>query len=333
MAFWQIAAGSLGRDYADRFLRHGLAFVGGERQCDTMDRVRPGDIVILKRGMLQIVTVGEVVERDGRYNGRNDKSWLRDFDGWDLGAWCNVEWRERDFNSPVQVAGLTMSAIQQVGQAHLIGLAREMIAELPKRTEYEPEPAPTNTVTDSELIEHLIQFGLRPGAAEDLTQAMRRIRLLAGFYLKRDWNLTKEHEARSFLVLPLLLALGWAEQRIQIELRVPGVGYADIACFRSPVTKPDQDKDCVLLIETKGLPQGLDYAPEQAHRYAEKFPSCDIVLVTNGYCYKAYRRGPNGDFSLQPSAYLNINNPQDRYPLDPKQVGGAIEVLKMLTPG
>jgi hypothetical protein len=130
----------------------------------------------------------------------------------------------------------------------------------------------------------------------------------------------------------LLLALGWAEQRIQIELKVPGVGRADIACFKNPVTELHQDEDCVLLIETKGLVQGLNYAPEQAHRYAEKFPSCNVVLVTNGYCYKAYQRSSEGNFSLQPSAYLNIIDPQDRYPIDPTQVGGAIEILKMLTP-
>lgn len=330
MAFWQIAAGSVGRDYADRFLRHGLAFVGGERQCDTMDKVRPGDIVILKRGRFQIVAVGEVIERDGRSRGWNDKSWLRDFDGWDLAAWCNVDWRVPD--APVDTEGLTRKTIENVGQAHLIDLACKMLADLPRRTDYEPEPMPTNAVTDDDLIGHLIQFGLRPGAAEDLTQAMRRIRLLARFYRKRDWELTKEHEARSFLVIPLLLALGWAEQRIQIELKVSGVGRADIACFRSPVTELNQDKDCVLLIETKGLVQGLDYAPEQAHRYAQKFPSCEVVLVTNGYCYKAYQRGSDGNFSLQPSAYFNIINPQDRYPLDPTQVGGAIEILKMLTP-
>ena len=330
MTFWQIAAGSLGRDYSDRFLRHGLAFVGGDWQCDVMDEVRPGDVVILKRGMSQIVAVGEVVERDGRCRGWNDKSWLRDFDGWNLAAWCNVEWRVPD--TPLETSGLTRATIQKIGMSHIIDLASAMLINLPKRTDYEPEPAPTNTVTDDDLIGHLIQYGLRPGAAEDLTQAMRRIRLLARFYLQRDWNLTKEHEARSFLVVPLLLALGWAEQRIQVELKVSGVGRADIACFRNPVTMPDQDEDCVLLIETKGLLQGLDNAPEQAQRYAEKFPSCNVVLVTNGYCYKAYQRGSNGSFSLEPSAYLNIINPQDRYPIDPTQVGGAIEILKMLAP-
>jgi hypothetical protein len=33
---WQVAAGSAGRDYVDRFLKHGMACVGGEVPCDTM---------------------------------------------------------------------------------------------------------------------------------------------------------------------------------------------------------------------------------------------------------------------------------------------------------
>jgi hypothetical protein len=118
---------------------------------------------------------------------------------------------------------------------------------------------------------------------------------------------------------------------MQIERAVPGVGRADIACFRQPVR--GKDDSCVLLIETKGLEQGLDYAPEQAHRYAQEFPTCDVVLVTNGYCYKAFRREQNdGSFSMTPTAYLNIMNPRDRYPLNPGQVGGAIEVLSLLIP-
>jgi hypothetical protein len=57
------------------------------------------------------------------------------------------------------------------------------------------------------------------------------------------------------------------------------------------------------------------------------------MLVTNGYCYKAFRREQNdGSFSMKPTAYLNIMNPRDGYPLDPEHVGGAIEVLSLLIP-
>jgi hypothetical protein len=329
MSYWQIAAGSWGRDYADRFIRHGLAFVGGDLQCDTMEKVKPGDIVVLKRGMSEIVAVGEVVVRDGLCQSYGDKEWLRDFDGWDLPAWCNVDWHVPQAN--VVTSGLTRATIQKIYRNHLIELANHTIATVPKRTTYDPEPTPTNPITDDDLIGHLINIGLRPGAAEDLTQALRRIRLLANFYLNRPLNLTKEHEARTFLVIPLLIALSWAEQRMRVELPVSGVGRADIACFQQPVR--GQNDRCVLLIETKGLEQGLHYAPLQAQRYAQEFPTCDVVVVTHGYCYKAYRREQDrGSFSTQPTAYLNIMQPRDRYPLDPDHVGGAIELVTLILP-
>ena len=331
MAVWQVAAGSLGRDYSDRFLHHGIAFVGGDAACAAMEQVKLGDTLILKRGLYLVIAVGVVVERNGICRSAGDKEWLRDFDGWDLQAWCNVDWHQPD--TPYHTTGLTQTTLQGVKQQHLVELAGRALAELPSRTVYELEPPPTKSVTDEDMIGQLIEFGLRPAAAEELAQALRRIRLLARFYLSRDWNLTKEHEARSFLVLPLLLALGWAEQKIQIEFAVPGVGRADIACFRKPVKSFGQDEDCTVIIETKSLGQGLNYAQDQAHRYAEKFSSCEVVIVTNGYCYKAFKRNfVDGIFPLQPNAYLNIMDPKDRYPLDPVNVAGAIEVLRLLTP-
>jgi hypothetical protein len=329
MAVWQVAAGSAGRDYTSRFLRHGMAFVGGDTQCSTMEQVQLGDTMILKRGLSQIVAVGRVVARDAKFHGKGDKEWLYDFDGWDLPAWCYVDWHKP--NEPVQTTGLTRNTIQGVNQHHLLSIAEEMLNSNPPTTTYEPEPAETKEVKDETLVSELVQLGLRPSAAEELMQALRRIRLLARFYLARDWDLTNEHDARTFLVVPLLLALGWAEQRMKVELPVPGLGRIDIGCFAKPFTGRADDDQCVALIETKGLGQGLDYATNQAHAYAKSFPSCKVVLATNGYCYKAFERV--GDtFTNKPTAYLNINLPRNRYPLDPEHVGGAIEVLKLLLP-
>lgn len=67
-----------------------MAFVGGNDQVKAMSRVRAGDTVLLKRGMSAVVAVGEVVERDGKCGGKGDKKWLKDFDGWNLPAYCYV---------------------------------------------------------------------------------------------------------------------------------------------------------------------------------------------------------------------------------------------------
>jgi len=332
--YWQIASGAMGRDYWKDFVRYGMGFVGGKRKIATMAQVRAGDRMILKRGMSKIVAVGEVVERDGKANGNLDKAWLRDFDGWDLSAYCHVEWHVLE--NPVPAQGLVYGTIRQVNQEHLRQLAEKVLAEVPAQPSVSPEPVPTNRVEDPEILEFLIRQGLRPAGAEELTAAFRRIRWLAEYYYKEcRWEDVREHETRTFLVLPLLLALGWPEQQIKIELAARGAKI-DVACFSRPYRRDEagnaNNGDCVLILESKGFSQGLVYAPQQATEYAEHFPACRVVVVSNGYCYKAYLRGKNDLFDASPVAYVNLLNPQDRYPLDPDTVKGCLELLRLLLP-
>jgi hypothetical protein len=277
----------------------------------------------------------KAVERDGRVNGNLDKAWLRDFDGWDLSAYCFVEWHTPD--TPIKTTGLTRATIQAVHQDQLKELAEEMLANLPARHMVDQEPTATQRVEDSTILEFLIQEGLRPAAGEELTTAFRRIRLLARYYYhKCQWGDIREHETRTFLILPLLLALGWSEQQIKIELGLKGGSRVDVVCFSKPYRRDHDGKaneqDCVLMLESKGFTYGLDFAPNQARGYAEYFPNCRVVVVSNGYCYKTYLRDTGGVFKEKPSAYLNLLNPQDRYPLDPKNVNGCLEVLRLLLP-
>jgi len=325
--YWQIAAGSKGRDYADRFIRHGMAFVGGDDQVATMRGVAVGNIVLLKRGMSEVVAVGEIVQRNGAHRGEDDKEWLRDFDGWDLRAYCYVDWRVPA--KPLQTDGLTRATIQRVLQEKHRKLADSLLS-LPVQR-FEPEPERTATITDEQLLEFMIVQGLRPSAADELTNTIRKIRLLADYYYKQSWwEDVREHETRTFLVVPLLLALGWAEQQVKIELPCSG-GRIDVACFLRPFQR--KNEDCVLLMETKDFGSGLDYAPDQARAYAADFPNCQALVVTNGYCYKTFFRVQDTNaFSQKPSAYLNLLKPRDRYPLDPQHTEGALGVIKWLLP-
>jgi hypothetical protein len=43
-----------------------------------------GDMIILKGGVSQILAMGRVVARDGKFKDSGDKDWLMDFDGWIL---------------------------------------------------------------------------------------------------------------------------------------------------------------------------------------------------------------------------------------------------------
>lgn len=325
--YWQIAAGSAGRDYTKQFLQFGMAFVGGDKQKATMRETRPGDVIVLKRGTQKILAVGLVVQRAGKHNGVNDKTWLRDFDGWDLAAYCYVDWKRPD--QPLSVHGLTRSTIQKLSKSGLRKLADDIL-RTGRPVPLIPEPPETAPVDLDAILRFLIKEGLRPSAADELTKTVYRIRLLADYYRSHcTWEDVREHETRTFLVVPLLLALGWSEQQIKIELPCKA-GRVDIACF--PMGYRRRDNECTTIIETKDFSSGLHYAQAQAKAYTAHFPNCRTVVVTNGYCYKTYRRNASSEFRLQPSAYLNLFNPTKEYPLDPENVKGALEAIKSLLP-
>jgi hypothetical protein len=337
MNYWQVAAGSRGREYSAEFLRYGLAFVGGgnnERRMDT--EVNEGDLVLLKQGLSLVVAAGHVVTRDGSFKGNRSnhpKEWLTDFDGWDLASYCKVDWHAPA--KPVSTQGLTRTTIEGVNLPHLRDIGREIIANQPA-CELEPEPGPTRQLSlTGDLLPFLVSEGLRPASAEAVTQAYDRIRLLAHYYRTTvPWEQVREHETRTFLIVPLMLALGWPEQHVKIEYPIKKHGRVDLACFKAPFGRysaSDRAGGCVLILESKGFASGLDYATGQAATYARHFPNCRLIVVSNGYCYKIYERVAGGSFALQPSAYLNLLDPRDRYPLDPG-VPGAREALRALLP-
>jgi hypothetical protein len=194
------------------------------------------------------------------------------------------------------------------------------------------EPEETREIQDREILKFLIKEGLRPSSADDLTNTVSRIRLLAEYYYHHcNWEDIREHETRTFLVVPLLLALGWAEQQIKIELPC-SVGKIDIACFRKSYRPERKNDDCVAIIETKGFSSGLRYVQKQAKAYSKDFPNCKVVIVTNGYCYKSYLRDDTGQFQTNPWAYINLLKPKDRYSIDPENVRGALDAIKWLLP-
>lgn len=326
MAHWAISAGTDGRDYSDKFFSSGMAFVGGRSNEERMEEVLPGDIIVLKRGTTSIRAVGEVVERDDVFRGWGDKEWLYHFDGWRLAAWCNVDWRVPD--QPIVVQGFRQGTIYQLWVPQIIEQANACLQELDIHRGC-GEPPPTQELTYENILSRLVSEGLRPNTADELTDTFRRLKLLADYYYNcSDWKKVGEDETRAFLVLPLLLSLGWAEQKLKLEY-VVAAGKADVAGF----TKPFHAKNskCKLIVETKSFGQGLDYAPKQAERYARDIDSCDTLVVSNGHCYKAYKKR-DGHFSPEPTAFLNLTRLRDRYPLDPENVGGAVDLLQCLMP-
>jgi hypothetical protein len=347
--YWQIAAGSESRDYSRDFLKYGLAFVGGAKNEQRMAHVSEGDRLILKRGKSEILAVGVVVKRDGVFQGTAPDSgareWMHDYDGWDLPAFCCVEWHREP--APRPVTGLTIGAIKKVAphQTQLRAIADDILRTAPT-CPVEQEPQPTPPLSVEEMLDLLIRLGLRPANALELTGTLEKVRLLARYYYNHcSWADVREHEARAFLIIPFLIALGWSEQQIKIELGVKkarrggtGGGRLDIACFRRPYRRDPEtgqpnNTDCVLILESKGFSQGLDYAHGQGKEYAAQFPNSEVVVASNGYCYKAYSRRTDGTgFEDTPTAYLNLLRPRKNYPLDPGKKNGGLELLFYLMP-
>ena len=309
-----------------RYFSSGMAFVGGTQYERTMGNVQKGDVVVLKEGLSKILAVGEVIERGGKFKGNGDKEWLNHFDGWRLPAYCYVAWRVP--NRPIETEGLTIAPIQQLRQQRHQVLADEIL-QAPIHPS-KGEPNKTEEVSDEQMSRYLVAEGLRPGASDEITNTFRQVRLLADYYYNHcEWEEVREHETRSFLVLPLLLSLGWAEQKLKVEFPV-AQGKIDIAGFTKSFHQ--STSKCSLIIETKGFAKGLDFAPTQTERYAQELDTCQVVVVSNGQCYKAFRRESPDSFSQTPEAYLDLKRPRDRYPLDPERVGGALQLLKCLIP-
>lgn len=171
------------------------------------------------------------------------------------------------------------------------------------------------------MIDILINNGLRPKDAEDFTQTINRIRRLVKWYQSKGTNI-KEHETRTFLIVPLLLALGWPEQKLKIEWN-----NIDIAFFEKPYDKANKkSNECIMILESKRLWEGLSYGTHQAENYAKKYQNCKRMIVSDGCRYKLYERNGN---SWNYSAYLNILKPKLTHPYV-EEVDGASDVFLSL---
>src|SRR5262249_29845340 len=155
---------------------------------------------------------------------------------------------------------------------------------------------------DEQLITALLDDGLQVSSAETLAATLRRIRRMANWYMRRGTD-NSEHETRTFLVVPLLLALGWCEQRLKIEWN-----NTDIALFDRPYQSGAQ---ATAIVETKRLGEGLGAAEHQAMTYAKEHPACKSLLLTDGVGYKLLRK--NGG-AWEHAGTLNLRRPRRDHP-------------------
>ena len=329
MQFWQVAAGDGTRDYATVFTRFGVLLTGPgtDGPYDARDRpyqrwsfvrktaevLQDGDLVALKRASgkrWQILAVGQVV---------GDYEWVENFedvDGWDLQHARRIAWRLP--SSP------TFARLRQGTLARVANRSAQdtILATWEAGTDVLPETIPPlpEILHDDVLIEMLIDDGLRVSAAEEVARTLRRVRRLAGWYVRKGRDVS-EHETRSFIVVPLLLALGWPEQQIKVEWK-----KLDLALFDRPYGQ--SGSEMVVIVETKRIHEGLWWAERQAQGYAKTYPTCRKLVVTNGITYKLLSRPSD---SWMHTASMNLTRlRREHWYL--QGVGGAASVFRALLP-
>jgi hypothetical protein len=133
-----------------------------------------------------------------------------------------------------------------------------------------------------------------------------------------------EHETRTFLITPVLLALGWSEQKIKIEWK-----NMDVALFQEVYQRGQVPS---VILESKRMGEGLGFAEWQAKRYAKDYPGCSRLVVSDGVRYHLYiKQGDEWDMKGDFKAYVNLLNLKERHPYW-SHIGGAPELFISLMP-
>lgn len=333
---WQIGSGDSSRDYSDVFLDFGVALVGpgnpGEEGKPAAERyykdnpgvknwgkvlrqVKKGNWLVLRSGQRIIRAVGKVAS-DYEYN-----ELFGDTDGWDLQHLVPVDWyrpkngKDITFDSSVLVR-TTLTGCSNKTVVDRIR-AEEFERRLPTRN-YKELKVPKK-LDISDISQALIDYGVRIQDAENIGATIERIIKLTKWYYYKDHGVL-EHEIRTFMVVPLLISLGWSEQKIKIEYN-----KIDVAIFSKSFVG-DYKAHPHIIIETKRFSDGLSFTEGQAKQYSKDYPGCGMLITTNGFRYKIFEK--KGD-DFEWTAYLNMFNLREHHSLYPEISGAGRALLKM----
>jgi hypothetical protein len=335
MQVWQVAAGDGSRDYSDIFLKFGVILMGPGSEGSYFENIgaytnpeswvyRPflkplaesvskDDLVILKKpsgGRWEVLAVGKVVSEYIHCET------FSDVDGWDLQHCRKVEWKTP--TSTTIIDGLRRGTFFGVNKEEPINEANRIWSSgLPVISELIPPTEPEITV--DELIDSIMVFGLSATTAGVIADTIWKLRRIATWYSGHGSGVG-EHEIRTFLIVPLLISLGWSEQKIKIEWN-----NIDVAVFNKPYS---ENQKPILLIESKRLWDGLLYAPSQAAQYAKQFTSCKLFIVSDGIRYKLYELEAD---NWKYTAYMNLSSPKRNHPYL-CDVRGAVDFFLKILP-
>lgn len=340
---WQVAAGDGDRNYADVCLRNGVILMGPSsagpwrnsylsnypptaeilkkqglhsRKITNLDqfvnRIAPGDLVVLRVGMTEVHGVG-IVASGYEYNEN-----FSDVDGWDIAHTHRVKWvwkrskdnrHEGDFRKLLNWGDTTQRLDSKSSKTKPLF---DWIRTLPEPSEDDPERLKEfKRLEISEISRHLFDYGMSSGSLSDLESRVRDLCSLAKWY--KNYCKPSESETVAHLVIPLLLALGWSPQRIQLEFHQRNIGRADVALYANG----NRDNyEPIGIIEAKKYGYSCMTAEEQVRTYARQMKYLRRLIVTDGIRYGIFVRHNNEEsFPERPTAYLNLSDLRDCYPI------------------
>ena len=334
--YWQHAAGDTDRNYVDLCIKwdvilNGPGYAGALPECKerllkdgwTSKKVtglirfshemEEGDIVVLRLGTNEIYGVGYIV---GGYE------WLdifSDVDGWDLNHVRRVKWFWKDLHKPKTFPAHTLKfgdTTQNLSSDIIIDWIKNL--PQPKIPDIVKLPPPDATKVDfNSISEYLFEQGVSSNSIEVLLKEIDELVRIARWYKKS--TAPSESETVTYLVVPLLRALGWTPQKMAVEWN-----NVDVALFNK---LPRNDDNLSVVVEAKKKDNSCLSAKSQAESYADNKQNCQRLIVTDGLRYGVYLRNEN-IFNLV--AYFNLTSLKNSYPI--YNCYGITEALKIMTP-
>lgn len=353
-SIWQQAAGDTNRNYVDVCLKWDVILNGpagrygawrpefeesmrddewSEKKITDLRRfceeIKEGDIVVLRLGTKTVYGVGEIVG-DYEYNEE-----FNDIDGWEIAHVRRVRWIWKYSQEPKR---FDTYSLKQGDTTQMLNLSANDVREwlyslrIPENFQKQrpkklPQTEDHESVDLEKISEYLFGKGVSSASILNLMNEIGELVRIAKWYWSAGQN-PSEHETVSFLVVPLLRALGWTPQKMGIEW-----DRMDVALFERLPRKQDS---LSAVVEAKRMGEPLLPAFDQAKAYAEVSKQCKRVILTDGLRYLVFAREEDsannevGEFSQAPIAYLNLTRLRPKYPL--YGCKGAKEALLAMAP-
>ena len=323
---WQQAAGDKDRDYVQVCLNFGVILNGpGENgrwpECRESlrqdgwskkkisnlrlfcEEMAEGDIVVLRLGTDLVCAVGEIV---------GDYEWHQEFgdvDGWALEHVRRVNWFWVGDPGPCRFETFTLK-FGDTSQLLTSQPVKDWLAKLEPNvvggeTTLPDLPSPGGDSVLDSIWEYLFDEGVASDSISGLRNQVDEFIRIAKWY-DRSQSPPSEHETVSYLVIPLLRALGWTPQKMAIEWQ-----KVDVALFSG---LPRQEGSLSAVVEAKKMGASCLSALQQATDYANHYKNCRRLIVTNGLRYGVFAKGERTqDFRLH--SYLNLARLREEYPI------------------